>query len=184
MTAPTVTAVAAVTTDLVSAVPAGWGGWPTPCDAWDVATLTSHIGQVVAALDLIGHGRAIPAGHWDRPGAAVTLGEDWAMPSGVVDVGGMTMPAEQAVAMLLADVVLHGWDLARALGKTVSWPAEAVRITRDFVAATAEQGRGMGLYAAAVPVPPGAPELDHALGLSGRDPGWTTRPGAQAPGPV
>jgi uncharacterized protein (TIGR03086 family) len=80
--------------------------------------------------------------------------------------------AEQTVAMLVADVVLHGWDLARALGKTVSWPAEAVATTRDFVVATAEQGRGMGLYATEVPVPPTAPALDQALGLSGRDPAW------------
>jgi uncharacterized protein (TIGR03086 family) len=180
MTALTVTAATAVTTDLVSAVPPGAAGLPTPCGDWDVAALTAHLRQVVAALELIGHGRDIPAGHWDRAASATTLSDDWSMPDGFVDVGGMTMPAEQAVAMLVSDVVLHGWDLARALGKSVGWPAEAVRTTHDFVVATAEQGRSMGLYAAAVPVPPTAPQLDQALGLSGRNPRW--EPGDDAPG--
>jgi uncharacterized protein (TIGR03083 family) len=164
MNAPTVTAATAVTTDLLGALPAGSAGLPTPCSDWDVATLTSHLRQVVAALDLVGHGRDIPAGHWAQPAETITLSDDWVMPEGAA--------AEQTVAMLVADVVLHGWDLARALGKTVSWPAEAVATTRDFVVATAEQGRGMGLYATEVPVPPTAPPLDRALGLSGRDPAW------------
>jgi uncharacterized protein (TIGR03086 family) len=74
--------------------------------------------------------------------------------------------------MLGADLVLHGWDLARATGQTLHCSAEDAEQTGRFLDGFAEQGRGMGLFAAPVPVPADAPPLVRALALSGRDPLW------------
>jgi uncharacterized protein (TIGR03086 family) len=77
--------------------------------------------------------------------------------------------------LVLGELVVHGWDLARATGQSVSWPEEVV--TRAYAAAqqTAEQGRAMSVYGPAVPVPAQASTMDRLLGLTGRDPQWTVR---------
>lgn len=171
-----VTTTAADAADLIRAVPAELRHAPTPCPDWDVATLTGHVFQVVAALDLAGHGRDIPADHWQRPRTGATIAPDWAAPPETIDMGGMRMPGETVVAMLVGDLVLHGWDLARATGQPFAPGADAVQATYAFLTAFAEQGRGQGLFGEPVPVPGDAPPLDRALGLSGRDPAWSARP--------
>ena len=48
------------------------------------------------------------------------LAEAWADPAaweGLTEAGGLTMPAEVAGTVALDEVVLHGWDLARATGQ-------------------------------------------------------------------
>jgi uncharacterized protein (TIGR03086 family) len=87
-------------------------------------------------------------------------------------MGDMEMPGTMAGSMLAADLVLHGWDLARATGREAGWPEAAAEATLSFLTGMAAQGRAMGLFAEPVPVPEGAPVLDRALGLSGRDPAW------------
>ncbi len=166
-------ATAADTDDLIRAVPADRRHAPTPCRDWDVDALTGHLFQVVAALDLAGHGQPIPAEHWQRRHTGATIAADWAAPPEKVDMGGMVLPGETVVAMLAGDLVLHGWDLARATGQAFAPATAAVRMTYEFVSAFAAQGRGQGLFAEPVPVPDDAPLLDRALGLSGRDPAWS-----------
>jgi uncharacterized protein (TIGR03086 family) len=170
-----VAAVAADTADLIRGLPADRRHAPTPCRDWNAATLTGHLHQVVAALDLAGHGGPIPAALWQEDCAGATIGADWAAPPEKIDMGGMPMPGGTVVAMLVGDLVLHGWDLARAAGRSYTARPEAVEMTYRFLTAFAEQGRGMGLFAEPVPVPADAPLLDRALGLSGRDPAWCPR---------
>ena len=74
--------------------------------------------------------------------------------------------------MLGADLVLHGWDLARATGQAVRCSAEAAEQTGRFLDGFAEQGHRMGLFAAPAPVAADAPPLDRALARSGRNPVW------------
>ena len=168
-----VAATAAGTTDLVHGVPAERWHAPTPCRDWDVETLTGHLFQVVAALDLAGHGQPIPAGHWQRDCTGATIAADWAAPPEKIDMSGMVLPGETVVAMLVGDLVLHGWDLARATGQPFAPAADALRMTAGFVGAFAAQGREQGLFGEPVPVPGDASLLDRTLGLSGRDPSWT-----------
>jgi uncharacterized protein (TIGR03086 family) len=71
--------------------------------------------------------------------------------------------------------VLHGWDVARAVGAPYEVPAELAAVVLAAVSATAETGRDGGWYGPEVPVAGDAPPFDRALGLTGRDPAW--RPG-------
>jgi uncharacterized protein (TIGR03086 family) len=91
-------------------------------------------------------------------------------------MGSIEMPAPAVATMLASDLVIHGWDLARATGQDFRCDDAVADMIHRFVADTAAQGRGMGLYAEPVPVADGAPALDRTLGLSGRDPQWTPPP--------
>jgi uncharacterized protein (TIGR03086 family) len=82
----------------------------------------------------------------------------------------MELPAPMIGGMVLAEVVVHGWDLARATGQHPVWPGELLAAVLDEVAKTAAQGREMGVYGPEVKVPDDAPVLDRILGLTGRDP--------------
>jgi uncharacterized protein (TIGR03086 family) len=187
---PLVANAATETANAVRGVKADKLGAPTPCRDWDVRTLTNHLLQVICALNAAGSGEALPDEWWQRD----LMSDDWAARfddearraiaawadpaawQGAVSMGSTEMPATLVATMLASDLVIHGWDLARATGQDYRCDAAAAEMTYRFIADTGEQGRGMGIYAEPVPVPDDAPTLDRALGLSGRDPQWAPSP--------
>lgn len=166
---PTVSVVRGVRADQFDA--------PTPCADWTVRQLVDH--QLEWGPALVGAARKepVPPGRVEGStleGHFAELGQAWSDPAawaGVTRVGGpMELPAAMIGAMVLAEVVVHGWDLAVATGQRVEWPAELLDPVCEEVAKTAEMGRGMGAYGPPVAVPDDAPALHRILGLTGRDP--------------
>jgi len=159
---------------------------PTPCSDFDLATLAGHFIGTSGAFAQAGSGaldRADPWGsktavdddwsaqlvdHLDRAGAAWGRPEVW---DGEVE--NSPMPAAALGEMGLIEVVLHGWDLAKATGQTVTLDDDVAAEVLRCVADTAEQGRQFEAYGPEVKVPDDASDLDRALGLAGRDPAWT-----------
>ncbi|MGY0497851.1 hypothetical protein ACWZHB_05065 [Nocardia sp. FBN12] len=84
----------------------------------------------------------------------------------------MELPASLVGGMVVGELTVHGWDLARALDTTLYWDDDLLRYVHNEVMATADQGRAMGIYGPEIPVAPGAPLLDRILSLTGRDPAW------------
>jgi uncharacterized protein (TIGR03086 family) len=84
-------------------------------------------------------------------------------------------PAEEYVTQIAADVHLHGWDLATALGEDDRIDPDALRMMLDSLQAVAEQMREMGMFGPAVEVPPHADDQTRVLGLVGRKPGGGLR---------
>ena len=78
--------------------------------------------------------------------------------------------------MMLAELVLHGWDLAAATGQSYTVSDRAAAAALAAVEANAEMFRQYKGFAEPVEVPPGASTLDRLLAESGRNPAWT--PGA------
>ncbi|MEV1144552.1 TIGR03086 family metal-binding protein [Micromonospora sp. NPDC049799] len=161
-------------------------GAPTPCRDWDVRALTNHLLQVVHALQLAGRRLPVPGDLWDRALiddgwaahfddagstaiAAWVEGDAW---EGGVTLGDMRMPAPAVAAMLVSDLAIHGWDLARATGQTYRCDDDLAEVTYRFLADMGDQGRRMGIYAAPLPPVGDARTFEQALALSGRDPGW------------
>jgi uncharacterized protein (TIGR03086 family) len=70
----------------------------------------------------------------------------------------------------LTEVVIHGWDLARATGQPYDVDPDIAEAVLAYVAQVAAQGPVEGLFGAAVPVADDAPVLDRIIALSGRDP--------------
>lgn len=165
---------------------------PTPCAEFDVRALLNHL--LFWGPSLVGAARkqavAPPAAaesdidltsddwaaaldtHLDELAAAWRDPAAW---QGVTHMGGPTeLPAPLVGGMVVGELILHGWDLARAVDATVSWDDDLLRYAHTETAASAEQGRAMGIYGPEVRVDPSAPLLDRLLGLTGRDPAWTS----------
>jgi len=151
---------------------------PTPCQGWDVRGLLGHLLEWGPPLEGAARKEAVAPGaadgdvrgQLDRLAAAWGEAEAW---DGGTVMAGLELPADLVGGMVLGEFVLHGWDLARALGVPVAFPGDVLRLMYDEVARSAEQGRAMGVYGPEVPVPAGAGLFDRLLGLSGRAPGWS-----------
>ena len=172
---------AAPTTAVVRAIREDQLGAPTPCAEWDVRALVDHLLMWGPPLIGAAHKELVPPavdgdGPWrDRLLAQLDeLTKAWSEPAaweGTTNLGGPTpLPAATVGGMVLSELVVHGWDLARASGQRPEWDEEVLRFVYAEVERTAEQGRAMAVYADPVAVPATAPTLDRIVGLTGRDP--------------
>ena len=164
----------------------------TPCPAYAVRNLLGHLtGLAVAFRDAarkdLGPTTDTPPDSavpdigpgWreELPRVLDELAEAWRDPAawtGMTRAGGVDLPGEVAAAVAIDELVVHGWDLARATGQEYVPDPAALQACHAFVVAVAEDPTGGGgIFGPVVPVPPDAPLLDRTIGLSGRDPGWT-----------
>lgn len=117
-----------------------------------------------------------PGWREELPKVLDDLADAWRDPAawtGDTRAGGVDLPGALAGAVVADELVIHGWDLARATGQDYAPDPAALDSALGFLRAAADDpGRGNGLFGPVVPVPPEAPLLDRAVGLSGRDPRW------------
>jgi uncharacterized protein (TIGR03086 family) len=168
---------------------------PTPCEDTPVAGLLDHLAGLSLAFTWAA--RKSPEAASTPPPAMTDqvdprwrellperlddLVRAWREPSaweGVTQAGGVHLPAEVAGIVALDELVLHGWDLARATGQPFGCDPASTRAVLEFTAAAAAgpAEERAGLFGPAVPVPDDAPDLDRALGFAGRDPHWSPAP--------
>ncbi|GGP95946.1 TIGR03086 family metal-binding protein [Streptomyces roseolilacinus] len=162
---------------------------PTPCSEYDVRRLLDHLFQVVVQFQLLAVKKdadfsaepeaVTERADWRDAFAAETsaLVEAWAAPGAEEGTaGGMGLPASVVGHMVLGDLVVHAWDLARATGQDYT-PAPAV--VDDLLVVFGElapAGRKMGVFGEEHPLPAGgagASAWERLLALTGRDPAWT-----------
>ena len=163
-------------------------GAPTPCAESTVADLLSHLLGLSEAFRAGAEkapdrgpppsdpARSGPDWRTELPARLDTLVAAWRVPQarvGTTSVGGVEMPAAMVAVVALDELVLHGWDLARATGQAYEVDPASVEACLEFVAPTARPEGVPGLFGPPVPVPEDAPVLHRLLGLSGRDPGWS-----------
>jgi uncharacterized protein (TIGR03086 family) len=171
---------------LVEAVPADALDHPTPCDEYTVAALLDHVAGSIAAFEAAARkdplsggpsgdaGRLAPEWRSQIPQDARALADAWSDPlawTGMTAAGGVDLPASIAGIVALDELVIHGWDLARATGQPAGYDGpglEAVfHLVKEF-----RGGEIEGLFGPEVEVPSSAPLLDRILGVAGRDPAW------------
>ncbi|MEG3631257.1 TIGR03086 family metal-binding protein [Streptomyces poriticola] len=165
---------------------------PTPCPEMAVRHLLGHLTGLSVAFRDAGRkdlgattdtapGSALPdiGPGWreDLRKALDELAEAWRDPAawtGMTRAGGVDLPGEVAGVVVADELVIHGWDLARATGQEYTPDPAALQASYGLLRAAAEEpDRDPGLFGPVVSVPDGAPLLDRAVGLSGRDPAWT-----------
>ena len=173
--------------DLVRSVPTERLGDPTPCPRYAVGDLVDHIGGLGLAFALAaaktpvepgGAGDASRLGDDWRDRIPASLGElatAWADPdawTGMTRVGGVDLPGGVCGLVALDELVVHGWDLAHALGTSYAASDAELDLLVPHVAGFQGPRDPDGLFGPVVDVDDGAPPLDRLVGLCGRDPGW------------
>src|ERR1700719_3579344 len=160
----------------------------TPCPDWDLRTLLNHTilwtsysaerrayGESVAE-ELMSKDFTAEPGYAQAYQVQIDKAVDaWSKPeawAGDRNVMGAATPAADIAAMLIMEMVLHGWDVAKATGQDYRCDDAVARNVLETVQAQGEMFRQYQGFAAVVPVPDDATAFDRALALSGRDPGW------------
>jgi len=178
-------------TDLVRKVrPDQWAA-PTPCAGWDVRALVNHVagedrwtvpllaGATIAEVgdrfdgDLLGDDPVAAADDaTEQAGAAFR--EPGALDRTVHLSFGDT-PAPEYLWQLLADHLVHGWDLAASVGASRHLDPAVVAACAEWFAEREELYRQAGAIGPRVDIVPAASAQDRLLAAFGRDPAW---PGA------
>jgi uncharacterized protein (TIGR03086 family) len=181
-------AAAAEAARVVGKVPAGTLDAPTPCGDWDLRTLLNHTilwtsysaerrarGESVDEELMNKDFTADPGFREDYARQIGRAVEAWSEPKaweGDISVMGDATPAADVGAMLLMEMALHGWDVARAIGQDFNAGDPTAAALEDIVQAQAELFRKYHGFADAIEPPRNATAFERALTLSGRDPGW------------
>ncbi len=165
------------TAGLVRAVRQEQLGLPTPCAKFDVKDLINHLEWVAELFESLARkGPMIEQGPYagDFPERAERTLAAWSRPEPWEGTSpAMGMPMTMVARMYLVDVIVHGWDLARATGQEYEPDPEEVSQVQRFTDSMAETGRQHGAFGPPVAISDDAPLFDRLLGVIGRDPAWT-----------
>jgi len=167
---------------------------PTPCPAYTLGDLLDHVGGLSLAFTWAATKSTTGASQQGPSGDASRLGEDWrtriprdldalvkawrdpAAWSGMTAAGGVELPGEVAGLVALDELVIHGWDVARASGQDYECDRRLLAAVHGFVAQFSGPGQEeqrQGLFGPVIEIPEHRPLLDRVIGLAGRDPAWS-----------
>jgi uncharacterized protein (TIGR03086 family) len=161
---------------------------PTPCEGWDVRDLLNHLtyehlwaphllrGETLEEVgdrydgDVLGED---PRGTWRRTIAASMLAWGSADPERRVHTSMGLIPVGVYATQMLADLTVHGWDLAKGAGTAYEPVPDAVEAVWAAYRPRHRDGQPIAPVFAA-PVPTDSEDrLDQLVALLGRRPDWT-----------
>ena len=180
--------------DLVARVSDDELSGPTPCPAYTLGDLIEHVGGLALAFraaaekDIAspyvngtpsGDAARLQADWRERISADLAaLAEAWASPdawAGMTRIAGQDQPAEIVGVVVADELVVHGWDVARATGQPYTAEPELLDAARTFLGFIASPDAPAGPEVPFGPTRPVADDsapLDQVLALAGRDPAW------------
>jgi uncharacterized protein (TIGR03086 family) len=177
------------TADIVKATPADLMGAPTPCTDWDVRALLNHvIGTLWLAEGLLGDQAprypmapgGLPAADLagDDPAAAYAEASGAALGAAakgdaltrmhLTPLGEMPGPALAGFTTL--DILVHGWDLAKATGQPADMDGRLAAHALGFAEQAITPETRAPRIGPALPVAAGAPVTDRLVAFLGRQP--------------
>jgi uncharacterized protein (TIGR03086 family) len=165
---------------------------PTPCGDWRLRQLLAHmIGQNHGFADAA-DGKRTDLGDWaDRPFGDDPAGVFRASAARVADAfaqegvlerefwlpevrGGVSLPGRTAVSFHFVDYVVHGWDVAAAIGVPARFEPELLRAALPHAQGVPDGANRRAPGAAFSPglATDSADPLDQILAVLGRSPAW------------
>jgi uncharacterized protein (TIGR03086 family) len=164
---------------LVAGVPPDRWSDPSPCEGWTARDVVRHVVETQGMfLGLVGDEPGDlpsvdddPAAAWDAARAAVQERLEDPTRAGTEYDGALGRTSFEASVdrFLSSDLVVHGWDLARATGQDATIDAaEAERVLADARSLPPEAFRSAMVAGPEVPVPADADVQTRMLGFYGR----------------
>ncbi|MBI2706434.1 MAG: TIGR03086 family protein [Actinobacteria bacterium] len=174
------------TRGIVQAVTAGGLAEATPCAGWDVADLLNHVvsgnlwvgplvgGQTIDEVgdrfdgDVIGDEPAKAYAESAAIASAAFRAEGAMAAPVAVSYG--PVPGSIYCGHRFIDVLVHGWDLAKATGHDTTLPPDLVLACIAVVKPQAELLTGSGAFGSKIAVDDGADPQTTLLAMLGREP--------------
>ena len=184
--------------NIVSVVTADMLHWQTPCADWNVGQLLRHMISEHRGFASAARGNVSDASAWDECPLSAEPGADYAAaatdviaafasaPSAhfwlpKVGQGEHMYPARRAMSFHLLDYVIHGWDVAAAVGSSREIDPELVAATvgvaRVEVPDTPARHQPRASFGPPLPMDGGDLMVDRLLATLGRASGWQAQPG-------
>ncbi|WP_406144752.1 TIGR03086 family metal-binding protein [Streptomyces sp. NBC_01012] len=165
---------------------------PTPCPDYAVRELLGHVLGLTVAFRDAARKRTGPTTDTSPDAALPVLPDDWrttlgplldelveawhspAALEGMTRAGGIDLPGRVAGMVARNELVVHGWDLARATGQEFRADEESLHASEAMLTPGDDDDRSGpdAIFGPPVPVPADAPLLDRVIALSGRRPDW------------
>ncbi len=171
---------------------------PTPCDGWDLSQLLSHMAVQHHGFAAAARGDGADPALWDTATVADAVAVDPAgtyaaaaadvldafAGDGVLETSfalpdfgpGAAFPGAQAIGFHFVDYVVHGWDVARAMGTPFRLPDDVISAVLPLVFAVPDgdfRTAPGSPFARAIESDADVSDLDPALLHLGRSPDWT-----------
>lgn len=149
---------------------------PTPCDEWDVTTLLNHMLDTQRYFAGTARGEDVSPPSPNPPDDLIGDDPDAAFDAARDDVAsaygapGVIEKTGPSLGIAFSDLLLHGWDLARATGQDATMPAGLPEAAFEMIHGRFTDDQRKGIFKAEVPVPADAPAQDKLLAYTGRDP--------------
>ena len=166
---------------------------PTPCAGWNLGDLLSHMIAQHYGFAAAAEGSGADASVWQvhpvgaEPSSAYAAATHRVIAAFAADDvlqrsfwlpeirGGISLRARTAIGFHLVDYVVHGWDVAAALGVPADYPPDVVAAAlaiAEQVPDDASRLAGGAAFQPARPVPVGETPMRRMLLLLGRSPAW------------
>ena len=147
----------------------------TPCDQWDVRTLMNHILDTQNYFVGVGQGLEVsppspdpPPLIGDDPGA--DFSRTRALVLSTFSEDGVIEKTGPSLGVAFSDMLLHGWDLAKATGQDATMPEGLAEAAYETIHGKFTDEQRKGLFKPEVAVGPKASAQDKLLAYTGRDP--------------
>jgi len=166
---------------IISRIRPDQAGLPTPCTEFDVRQLVNHL-----VFDIQMFASTIGGGERGSPDEDL-IGSDWSVAYAAARASLMDawhqrgvegtikgrigeFPATWSVGQNMADLAVHGWDLATATHQSTKLDQEVARVSLDWArGALKPEYRGTA-FGPEVEVPENAPIYERLAGFFGRNP--------------
>ena len=163
----------------------GEGSWdrPSPCTDWDARGVVEHVigFHDVLLLRPIGmkpdRPRGDPATRWAVTVPAIASALERANDRSVPESDAVHLDLRRILPMLTLDVLVHTWDLARAIGCEDGLDPELCEAVYGGVERKTQALRSSGMFGPAVAISDQADATSKLVAFLGRDPYWSPRSG-------
>jgi uncharacterized protein (TIGR03086 family) len=166
---------------------------PTPCAGWNLADLLSHMIAQHYGFAAAAEGNGADASAWEVHPVAAQPSSAYAAAArrviaafAAADVlqrsfwlpeirGGISLRAPTAIGFHLVDYVVHGWDVAAAMGVQADYPPDVVAAALAIAEQVPDDATRLAAGASfqpARPIPAGETPMRRMLLLLGRSPSW------------